>query len=387
MRVTHAERVSGQRVGATTVAIDGTEALARHLTGTGVYVRHLVRELFKTDIGPSLRILGIRGVAADFSAIPADRVRLLRTPTYRSVWTQLRLPLHLLAHRYGVLHLPDHKLPFLCPPRSVITVLDLAFMKFPETFKTLHRRRLVWFTKNAVRRADRIIAISGSTQSDLCELLQVPRENIAVIHLGVDHAIYRPDVQPHRRVAPYFLSVGALQPRKNYVFLIRAFKRLCAQYPEEVDLLIVGQRGWLWEPIEEEARKPPFAERIHLLGYVPDEELPGLYAGALAAVFPSLYEGFGIPVVEAMACGCPVIAADRSSFPEVVGEAGILLDPTDELPWVRAMERMLREAEYRSQWSDRAASRSREFSWERTARETLAVYRAVLEANPRGQKG
>jgi len=295
------------------------------------------------------------------------------------------LPIHLLAHPYGILHLPDHKLPFFCPPRSVITVLDLAFMKYPQTFETFHRKRLVWFTENAVRRADRIIAISASTRSDLCDLLGVPREKIAVVHLGVDDAIYHPQVRPERRPVPYFVSVGALQPRKNYAFLIRAFKRLCGQCSEHVELLIVGQKGWMWEPIEEEARRPPFAERIHFLGYVADEQLPGVYAGAVAATFPSLYEGFGIPLVEAMACGCPVLAARASSFPEVVDTGGILLDPHDEVLWAEEMRRLLEDREHRARLSNRAFERSRAFAWKRTARETLAVYQELLDSRRGGR--
>jgi glycosyltransferase involved in cell wall biosynthesis len=155
-----------------------------------------------------------------------------------------------------------------------------------------------------------------------------------------------------------------------------AFEQLCARHREPLELLIAGQRGWLYQPIERAARQSPVADRIHLLGYVPDPQLAALYRGATIVAQPSLYEGFGIPLLEAMACGAPIVAANTSSFPEVVGAAGILLDPHDTEAWTTTLRELLQSPHRRAELGRRALERSQQFSWERTARETLAVYHA-----------
>ncbi|MGD0649901.1 MAG: glycosyltransferase family 1 protein [Verrucomicrobiia bacterium] len=348
------------------IALDAFEAGFEPLTGTGRYVRGLLGALNGAEITAFLRHgHGVKTGAAKLVA--------LRCPVNRTVWSQARLPLALAMRRpFDVLHVPGHKLPALAPCKTVVTIHDLAFLKFPETFKPLHRQRLVWFTRNAVRRADRIIAVSESTKRDLCELLGAPDERIDVVHHGVDHELFRPDVAPAVRTAPYILSVGTLQPRKNYTMLIRAFKRLCERRREPVELLIAGQRGWLWEEIEAEADRTP---RVHLLGYVSDDQLPALYAGAAVVAMPSLYEGFGLPLLEAMACEAPVVAANVSCFPEVVGNAAVMLDPTDEESWAATLSELLDDPAQRESLRQNGMARAKEFTWERTASQTLVVYR------------
>lgn len=361
------------------IAIDGTEALLARQTGTGVYLRHLIRHLLDSGLGRDLTVLSMRGVDGDTRFIPESKLKLLRTPMVRTLWTQARLPLHMMAHRYDLVHLPDHKLPFWAPGDMIATILDLAVFRFPGMFEPMHRRRLEWFTRDAARRARRLLAISESTKNDLTTILGVRPERIDVTPLGADPEIYRPNVEPHRRPVPYVLSVGALQPRKNFSLLIRAFKRACAQWREPVELLIAGQRGWMWDSIESEAKAPPFAERVHLLGYVPDERLPSLYRGAMIFALPSLYEGFGIPLVEAMACGAPVLASNVSSFPEVVGDAGLLLDPTDEGLWAERLLMLFGNADLRQNLGRKSIDRARQFTWKNMAHKTIAAYTKVLK--------
>ncbi len=341
------------------IAIDATESFWPRLTGTGVYTRQLLRALPPLLGEHELTVLGIHAAGVETGFIAPERLRLLRSPRYRTVWSQVRLPLHLLAHRYDVLHVPGHKLPALCPCRSVVTIHDLAFRKFPETYKTGHRQRLEWFTRNAVRQAGRIIAISECTKRDLQEYFGV--QNVDVVHHGVDHEVFRPDGPVTRRERPYILTVGALQPRKNLLTLICAYRQL--KLP--VELVIAGQRGWMWEEIERKA-----GHGVVLLGYVPDAELPALYRGAAVVAMPSLYEGFGLPLLEAMACGAPVVAANASCFPEVVGDAATLVDSLDVPAWTAALRQVIESPPPREVSLRRAA----EFTWERTARETLAVY-------------
>ena len=344
------------------IAIDATESFWPKLTGTGVYTRQLLRALRPLLVSEELSVLGIRAAETDTSFVPPESLRLLRSPRYRTVWSQVRLPLHLLAHRYDLLHVPGHKLPVLAPCRTVVTIHDLAVLKFPDTFLPLHRQRLAWFTRNAVRRANRIIAISECTKRDLCELLEADPGRIDVVHHGVDHDLFRPDGSVAQRDRPYILSVGALQPRKNYLTLIRAYRRM----KRPVDLLIAGQRGWMWEEIEREA-----GNGVVVLGHVRDAELPALYRGAALVAMPSLYEGFGLPLLEAMACGAPVVASNASCFPEVCGDAAILVEPRDEEAWTAALTEALDVPPPR----ERSLKRAGEFTWELTAAKTLEVYR------------
>jgi glycosyltransferase involved in cell wall biosynthesis len=361
------------------IAIDGTEALLARQTGTGVYLRHLLHHLLDSELGRDLTVLSMRGVDGDTGFIPEGKLKLLRSPMVRTFWTQVRLPLHLMAHRYDLVHLPDHKLPFRASGSMIATILDLAVFRFPGMFEPMHRRRLEWFTRDAARRARRLLAISESTKSDLTSILGVSPERIDVTPLGADPEIFHPGVEPCMRPVPYVLSVGAIQPRKNFALLIRAFKRACAQWNEPVELLIAGQRGWMWGPIESEAKAPPFADRVHILGYVPDERLPSLYRGAMIFALPSLYEGFGIPLVEAMACGAPVVASNVSSFPEVVGDAGLLLDPTDEGLWAERLLMLFGNADLRTNLGRKSIDRARRFTWENMAQTTIAAYTKVLK--------
>src|ERR1043166_3668218 len=347
------------------IAVDANEAFRPRLTGFGVYARNLVRQFSSIASGDKFFFLGIRSGEMDTACVPPDMLRLLRSPKYRSVWSQMRLPLHLCRQRYDLFHSLEHKLPWStwCP--TVVTIHDLGFMRFPDMAPGVHRERFIWFTRGAIRRATRIIAISDSAKRDICEVFHTPPEKIDVVHHGVDHSVYRPDVESAKRSAPYVLCVGSIHPRKNYLMLIRAFKRLCDVWPSEIELLIVGKRAWMWEGIEQEARKPPFEGRVRFVGYVPDDQMPGLYAGAMLFAMPSLYEGFGIPALEAMACGVPVLAARTSSLPEVVGDAARLLDPEDEAGWTEAMLELLKSPGRRAAMREHGLVRAAGFSWER----------------------
>lgn len=257
------------------IAIDANEAFRTQLVGIGRYVRHLVGHLATLAPEEELVFLGIRSPEMDSSFVDPKALRLLRSPKYRSVWSQLRLPLHLLRHHYDLLHLLEHKIPPLYMGKTVVTIYDLGIFKFPDTVPKMERDRFFWFTRNAIRRATHIITISESSKNDICNVFETLPEKIDVVYLGVDHSFYHTGVTPIRRKTKYILSVGTLQPRKNYVMLIRAFKRLCRELTEPVELLIAG-KTWMSDSIEKEAKEPPYADRVHLLGYVSDEQMPGL---------------------------------------------------------------------------------------------------------------
>jgi glycosyltransferase involved in cell wall biosynthesis len=328
------------------IALDAFEAGFEPLTGTGRYVRALLKHL-----GP-VTAFHKRG-----HQVPGGTP--LRCPANRTVWSQLRLPAALARRRFDVVHVPGPRVPWLKRGALVSTIHDLAFLKFPEMFRPGHRQRLEFFTRQALKRSHRLIAVSDCTKRDLEAW---GARTVDVVHHGVDHDLFKPDGPVTRRERPYILSVGALQPRKNFLTLIRAYRQLS----RPVDLLIAGQRGWMYEEIERAA-----GNGVVLLGHVSDAELPALYRGAAVVAMPSLYEGFGLPVLEAMACGAPVVASNASCFPEVCGDAATLVGPDE---WVEA----LRQALDRPPARERSLKRAAEFTWEKTAAKTLEVYRKAV---------
>jgi glycosyltransferase involved in cell wall biosynthesis len=301
------------------------------------------------------------------------------------MWTSLRLSLHFLGHEAPrAMLFPAHVIPFYAPMPSVVTVHDLAFELFPDHFTPSDRLRLRTLTRRGVRHATHIIAVSAATKQDLIELLQVPEERITVVHHGYDRERYRPstaaevDAVRHRYALerPYVLAVGTLQSRKNHAGLVRALAHLLAD-GVDVDLVVPGARGWLYESIFRTVRELGLETRVRFLGFVPDADLPALYSGAEVAALVSLYEGFGLPVLEAMACGTPVVASNVSALPEVAGEAAVLVDPRDDDAIAAALVRCITDSALRRELDGRARAHLKAFSWERTARETLAVLREV----------
>jgi glycosyltransferase involved in cell wall biosynthesis len=259
-------------------------------------------------------------------------------------------------------------------------VMDLAFLRFPHLL-TDESRRYYGQVGRAVSRAGAILAISQSTKDDLISLLNVPEGKITVTHLAADPAC-RTVTDPARLEAVrrayglpagYVLFVGTLEPRKDLPTLLRAFASL-GPAAKDICLAIAGRPGWLHEPVYELARTLRLGDRVRFLGGVPAGDLPALYSGARLFVLPSLYEGFGMPVLEAMACGAPVVCADSSSLPEIAGGAALLFPPGDEAALAQAITRLLVDSGLRRQLAERGLVQAARFSWAETARRTLAVY-------------
>jgi glycosyltransferase involved in cell wall biosynthesis len=279
-------------------------------------------------------------------------------------------------------HATEHLLPRL-PGPTIMTVHDLIFERYPEHHTRTNRAFLKLAMPLFVRAADRIIAVSQQTKRDLIELYHTPAGKITVIYEGVDprfrpapadeiarvKAAYSPD-------RPYLLMVGTLEPRKNHATAARAVARLKAMgFPHR--LLVVGGRGWLFDQVQAAVAEAGVANDVTFAGYVPAEDLPPLYSGAACALMPSLYEGFGFPVLEAMACGAPVVCSDASSLPEVAGEAARLVPPTDDEALAAAVARLLREPGLAAGLREQGFAQAARFRWARCAAETVGVYAAV----------
>jgi len=289
--------------------------------------------------------------------------------------------------------------PFSLPSKiaTVLTVHDLESHLYPETmsWKTYWAHRLlVW---PSVRQANRVVSVSESTARDLQRILKVPRPRIEVIHHGIA-SIYKP--HDHERAAQYVaqkygvskdyaLAVGTVQPRKNLPTLVEAIKLLRTSPLSSLHLLVAGARGWKNTPLDESIRRLGLTnDDIRFLGVVPEEDLPMLYSGSWAFVFPSLYEGFGLPLVEAMACGVPVIASNASSVPEVVGDAALLVAPTRPEAFAEAILRVRSDPELRRSMSEKGLRRAACFSWDKAAGQLLeCMRRVVVEHGVRGGQG
>lgn len=286
--------------------------------------------------------------------------------------------------RLDLLHTTDFIPPAWGYHRSVITVHDLNFLYYPQFLTSESRRYYSQQIEWAVRRADHVLADSHATKSDLVSLLGVPPEKVTVVLLAADPA-FRPLPEAKARqvaaqygLAPgYLLFVGTLEPRKNLPGLLQAYRLLLDAGKTVPPLVLVGGKGWLYDEVFERVEALRLGEHVRFLHNVPDADLPGMYNAASVLTMPSFYEGFGLPALEAMACGTPVVVAERASLPEVVGQAGILVNPDDPHGMAQALDRVLADEPLRARLRELGLAQAARATWERVARATLAVYRQV----------
>jgi glycosyltransferase involved in cell wall biosynthesis len=296
---------------------------------------------------------------------------------YRPIQHQLR------TRPATIYHATEHLLPRLDNP-TVLTVHDLIFERFPQHHTWRNRLFLRVAMPLFVQAASAIIAVSQHTRRDLVELYRADPAKIHVVYEGVDdrfHPAAPGDIQrvtecysPDR---PYLLMVGTLEPRKNHATALRALARLKAwDWPHR--LLLVGGQGWLFEPIRRQIEASGLADDVHFAGYVPDADLPPLYSGAAVVIVPSLYEGFGFPVLEAQACGAPVVCSNASSLPEVAGDAALLVSPEDDEALAHAMHLLLSQPAVADTLGEMGRKQAGHFRWDTCASETVGVYRQCV---------
>ena len=315
---------------------------------------------------------------------PQVRVVESRLPTVRPpvriAWEQTVLPLAAARAGLDLLACPVAIRPLVAPCPTVVTIHDLIFLHYPTGYPALKRLYLGALTGWSARRARAVIAVSAATARDVERLLGVPRERIRVVPNGVDTAALRPlptaDVAAFRAAhglpERIILYLGTLEPRKNVPRLVRAFAAIRER--TGATLVVAGGKGWFYEEIFRTVRALGLEECVRFPGYVPDAELPLWYNSAEVFAYPSLYEGFGLPALEALACGVPVIAASTSAFPEVVGDAGLLVDPESDAALAAALERVLTDPALAGRLRAGGPAHARQFSWDASARATLAVY-------------
>jgi glycosyltransferase involved in cell wall biosynthesis len=367
--------------------------ITRRQSGVGAYAQRLIGGLATIDRRNRYTCL----LASDGPGLPVIQDNVAAWPTRVSfedhlrgdLWLLAYLPVRLRRLRTDVYHgtavfLPHVKLGY----RTVVTIHDLVSFLFPETVPRKYSLYMRLMTRLATRSADRIIAVSQATKTDLERTLHVPAAKIVVIHEAVGPEFGRP-LAPEAVTAvvrryglrrPYCLFVGNLEPRKNLPGLIEAFaevRRRLAGSAHPPQLVLAGTRAWLHSPIFRAVEAHGLGDDVVFTDYVPIADLPALYAGATCFVFPSLYEGFGLPVLEAMAAGAPVVAARAGSIPEVAGDAALLVDARVPTELATAIETLLTDAALRERLVARGRVRAGAFGWETVARQTLAVYEAA----------
>jgi glycosyltransferase involved in cell wall biosynthesis len=366
------------------IGIDASRTTADRRTGTETYSLYLIRELLALGRGHRFRLYFRQAPSPDLFPQSEDR----RVIPFPRLWTHLRLSWEMLSEPPDLLLVPSHVLPLVHPRLSVVTVHDLGYHYFPEAHTLSQNVYLRWSTRHNARTATRVLADSEATRRDLLEFYGIPGEKVAVVYPGRDEEL-APVTDAAALAAiraryglgdAYLLYVGTLHPRKNLVRLIQAFAGLlrtlaaAGQSPVSgLQLVLAGQKGWLYDEIWHQVDRLGLEHRVILTGYVPDADLPALLSGALAFVFPSLYEGFGLPVLEAMACATPVVCSSVSSLPEVVGEAALQVDPLDVEAWTGALHRIVTDAGLRRALIEQGFEQMRRFSWRRCAEETLRV--------------
>jgi glycosyltransferase involved in cell wall biosynthesis len=354
------------------LGLDASRTTVVRRTGVESYALHLTRALLK-QAGTHQVTLYFRDAPAR-GLFASGKARDVRVMPFPRLWTHLRLSAELVSRPPDVLFVPAHVVPAVCPVPAVVTVHDLGYRHFPDAHPFAQRLYLDWSTRFSARAAAHVIADSAATQRDLIRFYRAPAEKITVVYPGRDESLRRVDAAPVRAKyhlpETYLLHVGTLQPRKNLLRLITAANH----HSSIATLVLVGRAGWLSEPILAEARR---MAHVRLLEYVPDADLAGLYSGAAAFVFPSLHEGFGFPVLEAMACGTPVICSNTSSLPEVAGDAAVLVDPLDVAALTDAITRVIADADLRAALIAKGYEQVKVFSWERAAQVTWRVLEKV----------
>lgn len=341
-------------------------------TGTEHYSAEIIQAIASLSKRPPITLYSRSGVPQpDVMGVNVKRLGP------RRLWTHIGLSRAMLRDKADALFVPSHVVPLVHPAATVVTIHDLGYLQDSESHPRRQRFVLDHTTRWNARAASRIIAISRQTRDDLVNHYGVDAGKIHIIHHGLDHRHFRPmapdeisSVLAQNNITPpYLFFLSTVQPRKNLVRLIETFESLD---DTALSLVVAGKSGWLSEPIERRIRESPAAERIRRIGHVPDDHRPALYSAADVFVLPSLYEGFGMGIVESMACGTPVVTSNTSSLIEVAGMAAMLVDPLS-VESISAGIQQARQPAEGARLRELGLKHAQHFTWEKAAAETLAV--------------
>lgn len=367
------------------IGIDGNEANVQNRVGIGEYSFELIKkfnELKRHDIKFQIYLKNIPRF---------DMPRESENWTYKifgpnKLWTQIALPLNLYAHfpRPDVFFTPSHYAPRFSPIPTAIAIMDLSYIYFPQLFAKSDLYQLKHWTAYSAKNANVIFTISESTRDDIIDEYKVSKDKVYITYPGIKslqiHKTKSMDELQKKFGIPkkFILFVGTIQPRKNIGMLIQAFSKIAEKY-KDVDLVIVGKKGWLFEPIFKLPQEISIESRVHFLDFVSDEDLAAFYKNAICFVLPSLYEGFGLPILEAMQHGCPVITSSVSSLPEAGGDAALYVDPKDKDDIAKKIAELIENENLRKELVKKGYMHLKKFSWEKSAKETLSVLESIVK--------
>lgn len=367
------------------IGIDASRANRPEKTGVEWYAFHLLKHFYDLDTQNIYHLYTNNRLATELIPdVPNFKEKLLNWPFGR-FWTLGRMSLEMIIKKPDILFIPSHTFPLIGGKKNVITWHDIGYEKYPETYSPWDLASLKQGAKRAFRIADKIITLSEFTKAEMVRICKVDPERIKVIHPGCNHARWQPiaDEQiskiknKHHLSKPYFIFLSRLSLRKNPLGMIRMYNAFREQVKIPHHLLLIGRKEPYHQQIDEEIKASPFKDEIIKMGWLPPHDLPALLSGAQALVFPSIYEGFGLPTIEAMACGCPVIASNAGSLPEVIRNAGLLAKAHDIETFAKHMQNITENASLKQDLIKKGFIRSKEFTWERCAKETLEILLSV----------
>ena len=367
--------------------IDGYEANIKQRLGSSQVAFELIRHFEKIDKKNEYTIILPSTPLEDMPKERAGFKYKILKP--KRLWTQVALPLLLYTTRKkpDLFFSPTHYIPRFSPIKRVVTIFDLSFLHFPEMFNKDDLWKLKHWTKFSAQNANHIITISNFSKQDIMKQYGIDKSKITVSYPGFDREKFHPEdgqaladkvKRKYNLGDNYIIYIGTIQPRKNLIRLIEAVSRI-----DSLTLAVVGKHkgegkeGWMFEDTLQAPKSLGIENRVKFLGFVPIEDLPALITGAKVFVMPSLWEGFGIPVLEAMACGTPVIVSNISSLPEVVDSAGLLIDPYSVDQIEQSIRIMVSDKKMRQKYADAAILQAKKFSWEKMAKTTLKVFELI----------
>jgi len=352
------------------IGVDGNEANVEKKVGVSVYALNILKYFYKVANETTQFVVYLKN--DPLADLPKENKYFkYKIISGKFLWSQIYLPIYLYMNQnIDVYFSPAHYLPRFCPVPQVVTIHDLGYLYFPEDFTKKDLWQLKNWTKFSIKKASKVIAVSKTTKKDIIKNYEVNDAKVSVVYNGFEKSAKEKTAEV--KLKKYVLFVGTIQPRKNLEVLIDAFNKF-VQINKDFKLIIVGKKGWLFEGIFKKVKTMNLEDKIIFTGHITDEELISYYKNAFCLTMPSLYEGFGIPVLEAMSYDCPTIVSMTSSLPEVGGEASLYFDPKDSDYLLEKLKTLKDNDELRKELISKGRQRIKEFSWEKCGKETLDV--------------
>jgi len=367
------------------IGFDASRVNKKERSGVEWYSYYLLKQLFKLDEKNSYFLYTPTKLADDLKPWPSNFQEKILSWVFGRLWTQCRLSWEVFWHRPDVLFIPAHVFPLFLGKKNIIVWPDLGHKHFSECYSKSQLKVIEYCLRRAVKVADKIITISEFSKQELINYYNIEPSRIDVIYLGYDENIFYPrkesEVQSvkskYQLKRPYLLFIGRLAKRKNLGNLIEAFNNLNQNYQQEIDLVLVGGQDFGYQSILDKINQSPYQKSIKNLGYVIKEDLPTLLSGAVCLAHPSLFEGFGLTILEAMACGCPVVCSKAGSLPEIGEDAVLYFNPEDTLDIGQKILLMLQDNQLRGKYIEDGIKHAKNFSWEKCVKETLDVVKSL----------